>query len=254
MTKSPSIPDKQIVLIGMIYMSLFLASSTLGYKIVAVGSQLYCASILIFPLLFPFSDALTEIYGTKFAKSMIWYTIICECIFVTLTNSAIRLPSPANWHHQAEYDFIVGGYAHILLANVTAMLVSFYLNVWLLNKWKVLLKGKHYYFRSLGATAIGELIYTIITNAIAYTGVLPAADIINIIFSNYLFKLIYSAILAYPAALFVIYIKSKYKPTANSAELNPFKDSRAQKVVDISKYIKNRFSIKGVQEADKSTS
>lgn len=170
--RSSTIPGQRIVLISMIYMALFLASMTVGYKIVIFGNHLYCASILIFPLLFPLSDALAEIYGAQIAKSMIVYTIIGEIIFVSMTNTAIHLPSPTTWHHQEAYDFIVGGYIHILAANAIAMIASFYLNVYFINRWRILLQGRYYYWRSLGATAIGEISYTILTNAIAYFGVL----------------------------------------------------------------------------------
>ena len=205
-----SVPGRNIVLLSMIYMALFLSSMTVGYKIVIFGKQLYCASILIFPLLFPLSDALSEIYGSSIAKSMIFYTIIGEAIFVTLTNVAISFPSPQTFHHQDAYNFLVGGYIHILMANSIAMIISFYLNVYFVNKWRILLQGKYYYWRSLGATAIGEISYTIITNFIAYFKMLPWQDIANIILSDYSFKLIYSIIILYPGALLVAHTKAKY--------------------------------------------
>lgn len=233
-------PGKLIVLLSMLYMSLFFASITVAYKIVAFGHELYCASILIFPLLFPFSDALAEIYGPEIAKSMVWYTIICEAIFVLLTNVAIHLPSPPNWHHQAEYNFFVGGYVHVLMANVTALLISFYLNVFLLNKWRILLKGKYFYLRSLGATAVGEISYTIITNVIAYFGILSWSEISNIIVSDYIVKLVYSAIIAYPAAVLVAYVKVKYSSEEYSSGFNPFSYKAINKVVDLTNYTKNK--------------
>jgi uncharacterized integral membrane protein (TIGR00697 family) len=240
MKQNYNTPGKSIVLLSMVYMSLFFASITVGYKIVVFGNHLYCASILIFPLLFPFSDALAEIYGAHIAKSMVWYTVICEALFVGLTNIAIRFPSPSNWHHQAEYNFFIGGYTHILLANATALIVSFYLNIILINKWRVMLKGRHYYLRSLGATAIGEISYTIITNSIAYYGILSWQDIANVIVSDYLVKLVYSAIIAYPAAFLVVYVKMKYRLDDSHINFNPFA-KKANKVVDLANYTQRRF-------------
>ena len=135
MSLNKRVPEKVIILLSMIYMTLFFASITVGYKIVTFSGQLYCASVLIFPLLFPFSDALTEIYGVKLAKNMVWYTVICEAIFVGRTNIAIHLPSPPSWHYQSEYNFFIGGYTHIFLANASALVVSFYVNILLLNKY-----------------------------------------------------------------------------------------------------------------------
>jgi uncharacterized integral membrane protein (TIGR00697 family) len=234
------IPGKNIVLLSMLYMALFLASMTVGYKIVIFGKQLYCASILIFPLLFPLSDALAEIYGATIAKTMIWYTIISEAVFVGLTNAAISLPSPETWHHQAAYNFIVGGYIHILLANSIAMITSFYLNVYFINKWRILFQGKYYYWRSLGATAIGEIIYTIITNLIAYCNVLSWHEIFNIIVSDYGFKLIYSMIILYPGALLVTRTKAKYGILGYSNTFNPFKQEPNEKIADFAQYKKTR--------------
>lgn len=238
MQKNITPPTQLVVLLSMIYITLFFASATVGYKIVIFGKELYCASVLIFPLLFPFSDALSEIYGSKIAKSLIWYTVVCEIMFVSLTNAAIHLPSPSTWHHQAEYNFLVGGYIHILFANVSAMIISFYLNITLLNKWRILLKGKYYYLRSIGAIAAGEVSYTIISNIIAYFGVLHWGEITNIIISDYFFKMIYSLIIAYPAALFVSYIKMKYgAKNSFSATNNPFQYKDIRKVIDLSNHI-----------------
>lgn len=231
---NPTLPGKQIVFLSMLYMSLFFASTTVGYKIIIFGNEIGCASIFIFPLLFPLSDALAEIYGSEIAKSMVWYTIICEAIFVFLTKTAIMLPSPSSWHHQAEYDFLIGGYTQILIANSTALFVSFYLNVHFISKWRTILKGKHFYLRSLGATAIGEITYTVITNVIAYYHVLTWKQILNLMIFNYGFKLVYSIVLAYPAALFVAHTKLKYK--TNNQTSNPFEKFDSKKVIDFSDY------------------
>ena len=240
--KSSSTPGKSIVLLSMLYMALFIASMTVGYKIVIFGKQLYCASILIFPLLFPLSDALSEIYGARIAKSMIFYTIICEIIFVALTNIAISLPSPATWHHQNSYNFIIGGYIYILSANSIAMIVSFYLNVYLINKWRIMLDGKYYFLRSLGATAIGEISYTIITNIITYFNMLPFGDILNIIFSDYLFKLLYSVVILYPSSLIVVYVRSKYGMIRYSENFTPFKTNGA-KITNLTQYKKTKHQL-----------
>ncbi|OGV51693.1 MAG: hypothetical protein A3F46_01350 [Legionellales bacterium RIFCSPHIGHO2_12_FULL_42_9] len=119
------------------------------------------------------------------------------------------------------------------------MIVSFYLNILLLNKLRILLKGKHYYMRSLGATAVGEITYTIITNIITYYGVLSWQSTANVIISDYFFKLIYSAIIAYPAALLVVYVKIKYRLDSKQIDFNPF-TKKSVKVVEFSNYTQQK--------------
>jgi hypothetical protein len=198
---------KYLLLGGMLYMSLFLASMTMGYKFVAFGQQLYCGSVFIFPWLFPLGDTIAEFYGPELAKNLVWFTLLCEGIFVFSTNIVIHMPSPSTWHHQSAYNYIIGSYPHILFANAAALFVSTRLNVVALLKWKQLLNGRYYFLRSIGATAIGEIAYTLISNTIAFWGVATYKEVINIMVSDYIFKLIYSIVIAYPLSILVAQLK-----------------------------------------------
>ena len=93
--------------------------------------------------------------------------------------------------------------------------------------------------RSLGATAVGEITYTIITNIITYYGVLSWQSTANVIISDYFFKLIYSAIIAYPAALLVVYVKIKYRLDSKQIDFNPF-TKKSVKVVEFSNYTQQK--------------
>ena len=80
----------------------------------------------------------------------------------------------------------------------------------------------------------------IITNIIAYLGVLSWGEIINVIVSDYIVKFVYSVIIAYPAALLVAYVKVKYGQEGYSADFNPFSYKTITKVVDFSSYAKKK--------------
>ncbi len=63
--------NRCVLLVGMLFMTVFLASLTVGYKLVSFGREIYCGFVFIFPLLFFFGDGLAEIYGPSIAKYMI---------------------------------------------------------------------------------------------------------------------------------------------------------------------------------------
>lgn len=228
-----------ILFIGMVYMSLFLASLTVGYKLVAFGHQLYCGSVFIFPLLFNISDVVAELYGRRLARNLIWFTLICECLFVLSTNLVVKMPHPITWHHQIDYNYVVGSYPRILIGDILAISFSFYVNVRLISQWKLIWNGKFFFLRSVGATAIGEIVFTILTNFIAFIAVVSYKDIAKIMLFDYLFKLVYSIIAAYPLSLFVAFIKIHKQGHSDLSLLNPPQPIHTSNVLSFTNFAKN---------------
>lgn len=214
-----------LLILGMLYMSIFLASLTVGYKLVLIHGQVFCASVFIFSILFPVNDVITELTNFRFTQIMIIATLFCEILFVSLTNLAIHLPSPPDWSYQNDYNFIIGGYARILLGDVVSLLAGFTANAFLLNKWKKMLKGNYFFIRAIAASAFGELIFTILTNFIAYYKTGMSKHLIDIIVSDYLFKLTLSVIICIPSAYFVLKIKKMFALKVSSFNLNPFHEN-----------------------------
>lgn len=159
-----------------------------------------------FPLLFPINDSLTEIFGEKTSYLMIIATIICEFLFSYITYFLASLPSPALWKNQEIYPVLTSGFLHIAVADSISLAIGFFANTYVLARWGVKIFGKGFFIRSLGATAVGELLFTISTNLITfhYFSVANIWETSNIIISDYVLKMIYSLIICIPNA-FVVY-------------------------------------------------
>ncbi len=207
-----------LIFIGMLYATIFFSSFILGYKVVSFNEHILCASVFIFPLLFPINDAITELFSVKVSYLMIIAIIICEFLFSILTKTVVLLPTPAGWQHQELYATLTSGFLHIAIADSTSLAIGFFANSYFLNKWGIALYGKGFFIRSLGATAIGELIFTISTNLITFHSfeVAGLRDTINIIASDYIFKMGYSLFICMPNAFLVNKIKTLF-PKDNSA-------------------------------------
>ncbi|CZQ03387.1 conserved hypothetical integral membrane protein [Legionella pneumophila] len=178
----------------------------MGYKTVDLNGRILCASVFVFPLLFPINDSLTEIFGEKTSYLMIIATIICEFLFSYITYFLASLPSPALWKNQEIYPVLTSGFLHIAVADSISLAIGFFANTYVLARWGVKIFGKGFFIRSLGATAVGELLFTISTNLITfhYFSVANIWETSNIIISDYVLKMIYSLIICIPNA-FVVY-------------------------------------------------
>lgn len=193
----------------------------MGYKTVDLHGRILCASVFVFPLLFPINDSITEIIGEKTSYLMIIAIIICEYLFSYITYFLASLPSPPLWQNQEIYPLLTSGFLHIAVADSISLAIGFVANTYFLTRWGLKVLGKSFFLRSLGATAVGELLFTISTNLITfhYYGIANIWDTLNIIISDYGLKMLYSFIICIPNAFIVNKIK-KLINSRNKVEEN----------------------------------
>jgi uncharacterized PurR-regulated membrane protein YhhQ (DUF165 family) len=78
----------------------------------------------------------------------------------------------------------------------------------LLARFKILIKGKYFWLRSIGSSLIGEAIVVLVAIPLGYWGVYTWDVIERIMVSDYLLRLVYALIIAFPANIWVNYLKS----------------------------------------------
>ena len=66
------------------------------------------------------------------------------------------------------------------------------------SKFKVLIRGRLFWARSLLSTGAGELIFTVIGGIMVWGGLQPWWKIAHIMFNAYVFKMLYASIAVWP--------------------------------------------------------
>jgi uncharacterized integral membrane protein (TIGR00697 family) len=191
----------------------------LGYLHLRSGS-------LIFPLTFIITDVIAETYGFQVARQLIWSNIPATIFYILMLNFILRVPSPSYWDHQSDYDYIFYGSTLVGILGNFGVVAGYLVNIYVLSKWKMLIKGKYFWIRSIGSSGIGELIQLLIgASAAIYTGVWQKTECLNILLSVYLVRITMAILLSFPANLLVIVLKKAENIYANEHEvdLNLFK-------------------------------
>ena len=75
---------KYYSIISGLFSATLVISNTLDTKIFMVGSFAMPAGIILFPVAYLFGDILTEVYGYKASRKVIW-TGFCSLILMVLT-------------------------------------------------------------------------------------------------------------------------------------------------------------------------
>ena len=175
-------------LITGLFVAVLLISNIASSKIVEIWKFTFDGGTILFPLSYIFGDILTEVYGYRRSRRVIWIGFFCA-LLMSLTLGLIGLIKPASgWEFQEAYMRILGQTPRIVSASLIAYFTGEFSNSFVLAKMKILTKGKWLFTRTIGSTIVGEGIDTVIFVAIAFLGVYPNNLVLLIIISNYIFK------------------------------------------------------------------
>jgi hypothetical protein len=141
-TKPFEFNSKYLLPLMMLYLMATLAADVVANKFVTFGPLLESGATLIFPFTYLIGDVVTEVYGYQVARKFIWLNLTCEFIFAILVLLVINLDSPAYIPHQAEFKYSLGNMLRFVVSGVIANIISDFLNVYLVSRWKIFMKGR----------------------------------------------------------------------------------------------------------------
>ena len=152
------------------------------------------AGTILFPISYIFGDILTEVFGFRRSRRVIWTGFACLALTSLVLWLVRIMPGEANWEAltgQNAYNNVLGGISTggIVLASLVAYLVGEFANSVVLAKLKVATKGRFLWLRTIGSTLIGEALDSIIFITIAtIAGVFPWEIYVTLMLTNYIFK------------------------------------------------------------------
>lgn len=207
-SREPRSPNlKYVTHLALLYLTIYLAADSVAYKMVGIGTLLEPGPPFIFPLSYIVADIIAEVYGYTQAKKILFLTLFFQFLYAFFVTSIITLPSPSFWTLQHSYDDVFGNLLRFVCAGFLSVICSHFINIYIFSKWKILLSGKHFWLRSIGASAIGGFFLILIIMIFGYSGTVDSHKLIKMFLSIYVLELIYSLILAWPASLIAGFLK-----------------------------------------------
>ena len=188
------------------------------------------AGTLLFPISYIFGDILTEVYGFKRARRIIWIGFI-SLVFSALIFWLIRnMPGEATWQAavgQEAFDKVLGGMSHggIVAASILGYLAGSFSNAIIMSLMKLLTKGKYLWMRTIGSTLVGELVDTSVFILVAsLAGIFPWILFYSLVVTNYIFKVAVEVLMTPLTYKIVNFLKTKEAVDTfdDRKNLNPF--------------------------------
>jgi uncharacterized integral membrane protein (TIGR00697 family) len=211
--------SQRFLIIAAVFITCLIASNIIAVKLITLGLgpwQLGSlelpaplpAAIVIFPLSYIFGDILTEVYGYRQARRVIWLGFFCNLVAVGAFWVAGQIPAE-DADVQTAYDRILGYTPRILAASFAAYLVGEFANSFVLAKLKIETGGRFLWARTIGSTLVGQGLDASVFIAIAFGGTLPGAVLGGIILTHWLVKTLYEVVATPFTYIMVNYLKKK---------------------------------------------
>lgn len=182
-----------VVLVG-VFVTCLITANIAAVKLVSIFGLVAPAGIVVFPISYIVGDVLTEVYGFRQARRVIWLGFACNLIAVMGILAGQLLPGAPFWDAQAAYERILGYTPRLLIASFLAYLVGEFANSFVLAKMKVATQGRWLWMRTIGSTIVGEGLDSLVFIVIAFAGTIPPDTLLTTILTQWLFKTVYEAL------------------------------------------------------------
>ena len=160
----------RFVTVTALFVTCLIAANVIAVKIVSFGLLTLPAGVIVFPLSYVLGDVITEVYGYKEMRRVIWLGFFCNLLFVVFIWLGQKLPVAPFWMWQEAYKTILGFTRRLLFASFCGYFVGSFSNSFILAKMKVLTQGHFLWARTIGSTIIGEGLDTVIFIVFAFVG------------------------------------------------------------------------------------
>ena len=199
MLKNEKIFNK-FTIITTLFIMLLIISNLLATKMILVLGFVLPAAVIVYPFCFMVGDVLTEVWGFKVAKKVIWLGFFMNLLLIIFTNIAIPLTYPEFWKGQEHFQFIFGAIPRIVLASFIGYLIGEFSNSWSLELIKKITNGRWLFVRTIGSSVVGQIFDTVLFITIAFYGTMPNEVLITMIIAQYIFKVLCEVFAGTPLA------------------------------------------------------
>ena len=183
------------VVVTALFITALLTANVIAAKLVEVAGFVVPAGIVVFPLSYICGDVLTEVYGYRLARRVIWLGFLCNVLMVSAIWVGGLLPPATFWDGQAAYERLLGFTPRLLVASLAAYLVGEFANSYVHARLKVVTGGRWLRTRTIGSTLVGQGLDSLVFIVVAFLGVMPSAEVLlGAILTQWLLKSAYEAL------------------------------------------------------------
>ncbi len=184
-----------------VFTTCLIVGDIIGGKLIELPMPGWTAVVTVgmipFPVTFLLTDLLNEFYGKRAARLVTFVGFGCAVlsyVFIVI-GGAIPIADfthAADWEGVTEASFanVFLGSQRMIIASLTAYLVAQLVDIFTFHALKRMTAGRMLWLRATGSTVVSQLVDTVTINFVAWSGLLAFDQILNVILSSYVVKVL----------------------------------------------------------------
>lgn len=193
------------------FVAVLLCSNLIGVHKVSYatlpfyGEYIYGAGVLFFPISYLFGDILTEVYGYKRSRRVIWagFGALIFASLMAYVVTSLPVANTMSAEQQAAVNAIFGQTPRIVLASLLGFWAGEFVNSFVIAKMKLLTTGRFLWIRTISSTVLGEIADSLIFYPVAFFGIWSNEQLISVMIGNYFIKVLWE-VFATPFTYFIV--------------------------------------------------
>lgn len=215
------------------YITVLIASNFIAAsKVAKLGPLEFGAGILFFPFSYIFADVLTEVYGYAAARRCVWLGFASMILTTIFAQIVLAFPPLPSWAHppgssidrQAAWEIVFQYSWRLVPASMAALWAGEMANNFVLSRMKIVTRGRWLWTRTVGSTVVGQFVDSLIFYPVAFLGVWTTEQVVTVMISNYVGKVLVEALFTPWTYLVVGWLKraESYDAFDVGVDYNPF--------------------------------
>ena len=166
-----------------------VCTNMLVLKVTKIGPFTFGGAVVFFPITYILSDVLTEVYGFRRARRVIWLSFGAQLYAAAMSWAVLAMPpAPGRLEIQHHYEAVFSATPRIFAASLAAFLVGDFVNAIILARRKVIDHGQNFWKRAILSTVVGQAADSIIFYPLAFAGIWSWPLIFTIMATHYTIK------------------------------------------------------------------
>ncbi len=185
-------------------------------------------AVLLFPVSYILNDCLTEVYGYRKARLVIWLAFALSFFVALMAQLVCWLPAPLQESSRPVADSFNGLFAMVpktTAASLLAFLVGSTINAWVMSRMKVTTHGRGFGLRAILSSLAGEVSDSVIFYPLVFWGILSLSEALLLALTQVCTKVLYEIVALPLTSWFVRSVKRAEGVDTydNDISYNPFR-------------------------------
>ena len=165
------------MLFSILFCVCLITANILETKQISVLGISLTGGLLVFPVSYIINDCVCEVWGFRKARLLIWTGFAMNFFFVLLGAICDAIPGAPYWHNDAGFHAIFGLAPRVAAASFVAFIIGSFANAYVMSKMKIHDQGRHFSWRAIVSTLVGEGIDSLLFFPLALSGVVPSDEL-----------------------------------------------------------------------------